>query len=127
MTPPAWAALMTARNPGVLGIYGFRNRKDYSHDGPSTVDSASVRELMICDLLLAQERPSIAVGVPPDPINDGEVLEVAAPCGGISASPDTSAPSASAGRTSEIIKNFLAERVSWGGPGLNPLRGYWPS
>jgi predicted AlkP superfamily phosphohydrolase/phosphomutase len=30
ITVPAWAAMMSSRDPGELGIYGFRNRKDYS-------------------------------------------------------------------------------------------------
>ena len=27
---PAWAAMMSGKDPGVLGVYGFRNRRDYS-------------------------------------------------------------------------------------------------
>ena len=65
ITVPAWAAMMSGKDPGVLGIYGFRNRKDYSYDGLSTVSSGSVREPLIWDLMTAAERPSIVVGVPP--------------------------------------------------------------
>jgi predicted AlkP superfamily phosphohydrolase/phosphomutase len=33
ITVPVWASMMSSRDPGELGIYGFRNRKDYSYDG----------------------------------------------------------------------------------------------
>jgi predicted AlkP superfamily phosphohydrolase/phosphomutase len=65
ITVPAWAAMMTGKDPGVLGFYGFRNRKDYSYEGLSTVTSGSLREPAVWDLLSARERPSIVLGVPP--------------------------------------------------------------
>ena len=33
ITVPAWACMMTSKDPGTLGIYGFRNRKDHTYDG----------------------------------------------------------------------------------------------
>jgi predicted AlkP superfamily phosphohydrolase/phosphomutase len=65
ITVPAWASMMTGKDPGVLGIYGFRNRRDHSYDGLTTVNSRSVREPAVWDLLSARGRPSIVVGVPP--------------------------------------------------------------
>jgi predicted AlkP superfamily phosphohydrolase/phosphomutase len=65
ITVPAWAAMTTGRDPGALGFYGFRNRRDHSYDGLTTVTSASVREPAVWDLLSAQARPSIVLGVPP--------------------------------------------------------------
>ncbi|MEK7282548.1 MAG: alkaline phosphatase family protein, partial [Acidobacteriota bacterium] len=35
ITVPAWACMMRSQDPGQLGIYGFRNRKDHSYDGLS--------------------------------------------------------------------------------------------
>ena len=29
---PAWMTMMTSRQPGQLGIYGFRNRADHSYE-----------------------------------------------------------------------------------------------
>jgi predicted AlkP superfamily phosphohydrolase/phosphomutase len=65
ITVPAWAAMMTGKDPGTLGFYGFRNRKDHSYDGLSTVTSASLKEPAIWDHLSARGRPSIVLGVPP--------------------------------------------------------------
>ncbi|MBI4589390.1 MAG: alkaline phosphatase family protein [Candidatus Rokubacteria bacterium] len=65
ITVPAWAAMMTGKDPGVLGFYGFRNRKDYSYDGLALVTSHSLREPTVWDLLSERDRPSVVVGVPP--------------------------------------------------------------
>ena len=65
ITVPAWACMTTGDDPGALGIYGFRNRKDYSYDGLGMVTSASVRSPAIWDLLGAEGRDAIVIGVPP--------------------------------------------------------------
>jgi predicted AlkP superfamily phosphohydrolase/phosphomutase len=31
ITVPAWSCMMTGRDPGELGIYGFRNRRDRNY------------------------------------------------------------------------------------------------
>src|ERR687891_409524 len=33
ITVPAWACMVTSKDPGQLGIYGFRNRKDHTYEG----------------------------------------------------------------------------------------------
>ena len=33
ITVPAWSCMISGRDPGELGIYGFRNRRDHSYDG----------------------------------------------------------------------------------------------
>ena len=38
ITVPAWSCMMSSKDPGALGFYGFRNRADHSYDG------------MVCDL-----------------------------------------------------------------------------
>src|SRR6185369_1443336 len=43
ITVPAWASMLSSRDPGVLGVYGFRNRKDFLYDGLATADSDSIR------------------------------------------------------------------------------------
>jgi len=65
VTVPAWACLATGRDPGALGIYGFRNRTDYSYEGLTLATSHSVREPAIWDRLGAAGVRVIVVGVPP--------------------------------------------------------------
>src|SRR5882724_8192539 len=35
ITVPAWSCMMSSKDPGTLGIYGFRNRKDFTYAGLS--------------------------------------------------------------------------------------------
>lgn len=65
ITVPAWACMMTSRNPGHMGIYGFRNRKDHTYNGLSFVSSHSVQAPAVWDVASAASRRSIVVGVPP--------------------------------------------------------------
>src|SRR5918999_811549 len=39
ITVPAWMCMMTSKDPGTLGIYGFRNRKDHTYEGLSFATS----------------------------------------------------------------------------------------
>ena len=32
ITVPAWSVMMSSKSPGLLGVYGFRNRADHSYD-----------------------------------------------------------------------------------------------
>ena len=41
ITVPAWSCMLTGRDPGELGIYGFRNRSDHGYDSLYVADSAS--------------------------------------------------------------------------------------
>ena len=43
ITVPAWMCMMTSRDPGELGVYGFRNRKDYSYDAMTIANSHAVK------------------------------------------------------------------------------------
>src|SRR3990172_2432533 len=65
ITVPAWACSMTSRDPGQLGIYGFRNRKDYTYDGLALANATLVREEAVWDILSRQGEHVIMVGVPP--------------------------------------------------------------
>src|SRR5210317_1929761 len=51
ITVPAWACMTTSKNPGTLGIYGFRNRFDYSYDGLSIASSKAIKEDRVWDIL----------------------------------------------------------------------------
>jgi len=49
ITVPAWMCMATSQDPGSLGVYGFRNRKDHSYSGLGIVNSRSIQELAIWD------------------------------------------------------------------------------
>lgn len=65
ITVPAWMCMSTSRDPGSLGVYGFRNRPDHSYAGLKVVDSRSIREIAIWDQIAREGKRSIVVGVPP--------------------------------------------------------------
>ncbi len=64
ITVPAWACMMTGKSPGELGVYGFRNRKDFSYQ-LSLVSSRSIQEKTVWDHLSEAGKESIVIGVPP--------------------------------------------------------------
>ena len=73
ITVPAWMVGMTGKDPGQLGIYGFRNRADHSYDGLAFATSGAVREPTVWDLL-GRVGKRVIVGAmppayPPKPIN----------------------------------------------------------
>lgn len=64
ITIPAWATITTGRDPGELGIYGFRNRCGYGYDELITVDASHVRAPRVWDFLEERGRSSILLGIP---------------------------------------------------------------
>ncbi len=72
-TVPAWMCMMTGKDPGTLGIYGFRNRSDNSYNRLHFANSARVQEPTLWDILAQSGKKTIALGVPltypPRPIN----------------------------------------------------------
>lgn len=83
ITVPAWMSMMTGKDPGTLGIYGFRNRKDHSYDGLAFANNRMIREETVWDILAKQGRRSILLGVPltypPRPVNGLMVCDFLAP------------------------------------------------
>lgn len=75
---PAWSCMATSLDPGQLGVYGFRNRKDYSYTGLVTADSTWLpRDEAVWDLLGAAGKHVILLGVPqtyPPPRVSGELI-----------------------------------------------------
>ncbi len=65
ITIPAWMVMMTGRDPGRLGLYGFRHRKGDSYDQMWIANSKAVHEPRVWDLLGAQGGRSVVVSVPP--------------------------------------------------------------
>ena len=77
ITIPAWSVMLTSKNPGRLGFYGFRNRKGYSYDDIWIANNNAVKEPRVWDILSAAGKRSIVIGVPqtypPKPLN-GELV-----------------------------------------------------
>ena len=65
ITVPAWACMMTSKDPGTLGIYGFRNRKDHTYDGLEFATSFKVKEPTVWDILSENDKDVIVMSVPP--------------------------------------------------------------
>src|SRR6266581_4810915 len=65
ITVPAWMCLSTSQDPGSLGVYGFRNRANYTYGGLAITDSTSIQTPAIWDYLAEQGKKSVIVGVPP--------------------------------------------------------------
>jgi predicted AlkP superfamily phosphohydrolase/phosphomutase len=64
ITVPAWTAMMSGFDPGQLGIYGFRNRKDHSYDAYAIANASAVRVDRVWDVLSKHGREVILLGVP---------------------------------------------------------------
>src|SRR5438132_685820 len=77
ITVPAWTSMMSSRDPGELGFYGFRNRKDHSYDGYAFANSAQVKVPRLWDWLGKAGLHTVVLGVPqtypPSPVN-GEMV-----------------------------------------------------
>jgi predicted AlkP superfamily phosphohydrolase/phosphomutase len=73
ITVPAWMSMMSSKDPGTLGYYGFRNRADRSYDKMSTATSLAVREPLLWDYLGRAGKRVMILGVPqtypPRPVN----------------------------------------------------------
>lgn len=65
ITVPAWMCMATSQDPGALGVYGFRNRADYTYDHLSVVTAASITAPAIWDVLGEAGRRVVVIGVPP--------------------------------------------------------------
>jgi predicted AlkP superfamily phosphohydrolase/phosphomutase len=64
ITVPAWMCMSTSQDPGSLGVYGFRNRTNYSYDGLGVVNSQSITAPALWDLFGETGQVAV-VGVPP--------------------------------------------------------------
>jgi predicted AlkP superfamily phosphohydrolase/phosphomutase len=83
ITIPAWTSMMTGKNPGRLGLYGFRNRQDYSYDRMIFANSLLVKEDTLWDILSRRGKKVILIGVPqtypPKPVNGSMISCFLAP------------------------------------------------
>src|SRR6266513_2317696 len=51
ITVPAWSSMMSSKDPGTLGFYGFRNREDYSYEKHTLANANSVKTDSVWDVL----------------------------------------------------------------------------
>jgi predicted AlkP superfamily phosphohydrolase/phosphomutase len=83
ITVPAWTCMVTSRNPGDLGIYGFRNRRDHEYQNMSVADSRAVPVDRLWHHFGRAGRQSIVLGVPqtfpPAPIDGALVADFLTP------------------------------------------------
>jgi len=73
ITVPAWTSMLSGRDPGELGVYGFRNRRSFAYGDLVYASSNFVRCRRLWDYVSEVGGHSIVVGVPqtspPPPIN----------------------------------------------------------
>ncbi len=77
ITVPAWSCMMSGRDPGELGIYGFRNRVNRDYQQMAIANSSSVRFPRLWDYLGDAGWRVAALSVPgtfpPSPVNGSMV------------------------------------------------------
>jgi predicted AlkP superfamily phosphohydrolase/phosphomutase len=64
ITVPAWACMMSSHDPGQLGIYGFRNRADYSYENMTIATARAIKVPRLWDILGAAGKRVGVIGVP---------------------------------------------------------------
>lgn len=64
ITVPAWTTITTGRDPGELGLYGFRNRLTRQHYNLVTVNSSHVSFPRIWDYIETYGKKSVLIGIP---------------------------------------------------------------
>ncbi len=64
ITVPAWMCMFTGRDPGELGVYGFRNRSGYGYDSLRIASSASFQVPAVWDELGRRGLRAVLLGVP---------------------------------------------------------------
>jgi predicted AlkP superfamily phosphohydrolase/phosphomutase len=73
ITVPAWAVMTSSKKPGTLGIYGFRNRADYSYENHVIANANAIKVDRVWDILSRNNKRVILVGIPqtfpPKPVN----------------------------------------------------------
>ncbi|MCX7012227.1 MAG: alkaline phosphatase family protein [Candidatus Sumerlaeota bacterium] len=83
ITVPAWTAMMTSHDPGMLGFYGFRNRSDYSYDALYFANAKYVKAKTVWNHLSRNRLKSLILGVPqtypPKPLNGAMICDFLTP------------------------------------------------
>jgi predicted AlkP superfamily phosphohydrolase/phosphomutase len=109
ITVPAWSCMLSGRDPGELGIYGFRNRSNRSYQSMTIANSQAVRVPRLWNLLSDAGWNCAVVGVPgtypPQPLNGAMVSCFLAP----STSVEYTAPPSLAGRVRAWVGDYLLD------------------
>jgi predicted AlkP superfamily phosphohydrolase/phosphomutase len=73
ITVPAWTAMMTSQDPGMLGFYGFRNRSSYGYEDLYFANAKYVKAKTVWNYLSRNRMKSMIFGLPqtypPKPLN----------------------------------------------------------
>lgn len=73
ITVPAWTSMMTSQDPGMLGFYGFRNRKSYGYEDLYFANAKYVKAKTVWNHLSRNRMKSLVFGLPqtypPKPLN----------------------------------------------------------
>ena len=64
ITVPAWTSMLSSKDPGQLGFYGFRNRKSYRYEELYFANASYIHEKRVWDYLENEGLTSILVGIP---------------------------------------------------------------
>ena len=64
ITVPAWTCMLTGKDPGEHGFYGFRNRADYSYEQMSIATADRIKYPRVWDRVSETGGRAIVVGVP---------------------------------------------------------------
>jgi len=64
ITVPAWSSMLSSKDPGQLGFYGFRNRADYSYERMNIATSRQVKVDRVWDILSRAGKQVVVAGVP---------------------------------------------------------------
>ena len=64
ITVPAWTSMLTSKDPGTLGFYGFRNRSDYGYKDLFFANNDYVKEKRVWNYLSRKRISSFILGVP---------------------------------------------------------------
>ena len=64
ITVPAWTSMLSSKDPGQLGFYGFRNRRSYSYEGLYFANASYIRQKMVWNYLEEGGLRSILIGIP---------------------------------------------------------------
>ena len=73
ITVPAWSSMLSSKDPGQLGFYGFRNRRAYTYDDYAFANSTLIKHDLVWDILSRAGKDVLLLGVPqtypPRPVN----------------------------------------------------------
>lgn len=121
ITVPAWTSMMTSKDPGTLGFYGFRNRKGYGYDELFFANNGYVKEKRVWNYLSRKRLRSLVMGVPqtypPKPLNGMLVASFLTPNKDVQYThPDdikTELDQAAGGNYVIDVRDFRTEKKDW--------------